>query len=140
MQDRGMTVGALAARAGVNVETVRYYQRRGLLARPERAAAGVRRYGEDSLQRILFIKRAQRLGFTLDEVRALLVLNDGTGCAQARAIAERKLSEVEGRLQDLEAIHRTLATLVGRCRARRRRVACPLIEALAQPGPGWAGA
>ncbi len=133
MQDRGMTVGRFAARAGVNVETVRYYQRRGLLARPARAGGGVRRYGEDSLQRIRFIKRAQHLGFTLDEVRALLLLNDGTGCVQARAIGERKLAEVEAKLMDLQAMSRTLATLIERCRARRGRVVCPLIDALAQP-------
>lgn len=132
MQVIGMTVGRLAERAQVSVEAIRYYQGRGLLATPARAHGRVRRYGEDSLRRLLFIKRAQRLGFTLAEVQTLLALNDGSGCARARALAEDKLAQVAARLQDLRAISRTLQRLIRLCHTTRGPVACPLIEALAE--------
>jgi len=76
-----MTIGALAAAAGVSVETIRFYQRRSLLGRPERPHRGVRRYGSDEAQRVRFIKSAQRIGFSLDQVAQLLQLEDGTRCA-----------------------------------------------------------
>ena len=135
MDAQGMTIGALAGRVGVSVETIRYYHRRGLLPLSQRAAGRVRRYGEGSLQRLLFIKRAQRLGFTLDEIAALLVLNDKTGCDQARSVAERRLEEIEARMRDLSAIRDTLLGLIRRCRSARGRTACPLISTLAQPLP-----
>jgi MerR family mercuric resistance operon transcriptional regulator len=130
-----MTIGALAGRAGVSVETIRYYHRRGLLPLSQRTYGRVRRYGEDGLRRLLFIKRAQRLGFTLDEIAALLALNDGTGCGQARAVAEHKLEEIEARLRDLSAIRGTLLGLIRRCKSASGRIACPLIRTLSQPLP-----
>lgn len=130
MDERGMTIGVLAARAGVNVETIRYYHRRGLLPAPARPYGQVRRYDDASLQRVEFVKRAQRLGFTLEEVEALLSLNDGTGCQSARRIAEHKLVDIEARLHDLKVIRATLKELIGRCAVARGRVACPLIGAL----------
>jgi MerR family mercuric resistance operon transcriptional regulator len=125
-----MTIGQLAAAAGVNVETVRYYQRRALLAVPDRPAGGIGRYAPLALTRLRFIKRAQSLGFTLDDVQALLSLDDGQGCAAARRIGEHKLADVRQRLQALRVLEAALEDLVGRCASTRRKVNCPLIEAL----------
>lgn len=128
------TISGLARAAGVNVETIRFYQRRGLLVEPAKPLGGIRRYGEADIARVLFIKAAQRIGFTLDEIAQLLQLDDGTRCAEARAIAEHKLADVRQRLQDLQRIEAALAQLVDRCASRRGTVSCPLIDAL-QPAP-----
>ncbi|MFP5411133.1 MAG: MerR family transcriptional regulator, partial [Gammaproteobacteria bacterium] len=85
------TISGIAQAAGVNVETIRFYQRRGLLPEPDKPPGGIRRYGEGEVARLQFIKAAQRIGFTLDEVAQLLQLDDGTQCSQARAIAEHRL-------------------------------------------------
>ena len=94
LADSGITVGQLARAAAVNVETVRYYQRIGLLPLPGRDYGSIRRYLADDLKRIRFIKRAQKLGFSLDEVALLLGLSDGRHCAQTKALAEKKLAVV----------------------------------------------
>ncbi|MFO1334381.1 MAG: MerR family DNA-binding protein [Piscinibacter sp.] len=125
-----MTIGQLAAAAGVNVETVRYYQRRGLLAVPERASGSIARYGQAALTRLRFIKRAQALGFSLDDVQALLSLDDGRSCAAARSIGEHKLADVRERIRTLQALEHALEGLVTRCAESKRRISCPLIEAL----------
>ena len=127
------TISGLAQAAGVNVETIRFYQRRGLLAEPDKPLGGIRRYGQADVARVLFIKAAQRIGFTLDEIAQLLQLDDGTQCSEARAIAERKLADVRTRLADLQRIEGVLTQLVGRCATRRGRVSCPLIDALQPP-------
>lgn len=124
------TIARLAQAAGVNVETVRFYQRKGLLAEPERPLGGIRRYGQAEVARIHFIKAAQRLGFSLDEIALLLQLDDGTHCAEARQIAEQKLADVRQRLTDLQRIESVLAKLVVCCTGRRGKVACPLIASL----------
>ncbi|MBU1395369.1 MAG: Hg(II)-responsive transcriptional regulator [Gammaproteobacteria bacterium] len=129
------TISKLAQAAGVNVETIRFYQRRGLLAEPAKPLVGIRRYGEDEVARMLFIKSAQRIGFTLDEIAQLLQLDDGTQCKEARAIAEHKLADVRQRLQDLQRIEAALAQLVDRCASRRGQVSCPLIAALQPTSP-----
>ena len=126
------TVGSLAHAAGVNVETVRFYHRRGLLPRPPRPYGSVRRYGEADLGRLRFIRRAQQLGFSLDEVGALLQLNDGRSCGTARSLAERKLGMIDERLRDLTALRTELLSLVRKCRSARGRVRCPLIDALSR--------
>jgi len=128
------TISGLARAAGVNVETIRFYQRRGLLAEPDKPLGGIRRYGRADAERVLFIKAAQRIGFTLDEVAQLLHLDDGTHCSEARAIAEHKLDDVRARLADLQRIETTLTQLVERCATKRGKVCCPLIAAL-QPAP-----
>jgi MerR family mercuric resistance operon transcriptional regulator len=127
-----MTIGQLAAAAGVNVETVRYYQRRELLAAPERPSGGIGRYPVDALTRLRFIKRSQSLGFSLDDVQALLSLDDGQACTSARRIGEHKLADVRQRIQTLQALERALQRLVTECSISKRKVSCPLIDALMQ--------
>jgi MerR family transcriptional regulator, mercuric resistance operon regulatory protein len=125
-----MTIGRLAEAAEVNVETVRYYHRRGLLPAPPRPIGGIRRYPTAVLTRLRFIKRSQSLGFSLDEVEALLSLHDGRACSTARSIAELKLAEVRQRIQDLSMLEGALTTLVQRCSTSKGNVSCPLIDAL----------
>lgn len=129
----GLTIGALARAAGVNVETIRFYQRRGLLPEPERAYGAIRRYGRGEANRIRFIKSAQRLGFSLDEVAGLLRLEDGAHCEEARLLAEARLADVRVRLTALARMEAALAGLVGSCRERKETVCCPLIAALWDP-------
>ncbi|MDR9095500.1 Hg(II)-responsive transcriptional regulator [Burkholderia multivorans] len=125
-----LTIGAFAKAAGVNVETIRFYQRKGLLPEPDRPYGSIRRYGGADVARVKFVKSAQRLGFTLDEIAQLLMLDDGTHCAEASEIAEHKLADVRRRMADLQRIEIVLTGLVDRCAASRGRVACPLIESL----------
>lgn len=125
-----LTIGSLAAAAGVGVETVRFYQRRGLLREPAREYGRVRRYTRDDGARIRFIKSAQRMGFSLTEVEGLLQLDDGRHCDEARHAAERKLALVRVKLADLERIEVALVTLVEACDAASGEIRCPLIDAL----------
>lgn len=131
MAARSMTIGTLAKEAAVNVETVRYYQRRRLLGVPARPTGGVRRYGEDALARIGFIKRAQDLGFTLDEIAALLRLERFSACRPARALAAKKLALVDARLHDLARLKSVLEELILRCDAGSAR-GCAIIESLSE--------
>ena len=131
MHDKsGATIGALAEAAGVNVETIRFYQRKGLMPEPEKPYGSIRRYGAAELARVRFIKSAQRLGFSLEEVGELLKLEDGARCSEARQLAEQKLADVRQKLSDLQRIESVLAGLVARCSAVRGRVNCPLIASL----------
>ena len=128
-----MTIGELARRAGVNVQTVRYYERRGLLEEPQRRESGYREYAPDALERLRFIRRAQELGFTLTEIGELLALrlDPSTTAADVKARAEEKIQEIDGRLRDLEQIRHALTHLAGRCRGGRGPTGdCPLLEAL----------
>lgn len=125
-----LTIGAFAAAAGVNVETVRYYQRKGLLSEPDKPYGGIRRYGDEEVARVRFIKSAQRLGFSLDEVAALLTLDDGMHCKQAQELAEYKLAGVRAKLADLRRIETVLEDLVRQCSRSRGRVSCPVVDAL----------
>ncbi|MHB1246776.1 MAG: Hg(II)-responsive transcriptional regulator [Sulfuriferula sp.] len=130
MHHRDMTIGMLARQAGVNLETIRYYQRRGLLIEPAKPLGGIRRYTDIDMTRIKFIKRAQHLGFTLEEVGALLKLEDGTHCTEARSIAVEKLADVKKRLEGLRGIELSLQKLVSECATQKGDVTCPLIASL----------
>jgi MerR family mercuric resistance operon transcriptional regulator len=125
-----LTIGQLAKAAGVNVETIRFYQRKGMLHEPARPVGGIRRYTAEEAARVRFIKAAQRLGFTLDEIALLLKLQDGTRCAEAREIGEHKLADVRARLANLKRIEAALSALVRECQSRRGNVSCPLIATL----------
>ncbi|HUX27106.1 MAG TPA: Hg(II)-responsive transcriptional regulator [Burkholderiales bacterium] len=126
----GITIGQLARAAAVNVETVRYYQRIGLLPMPRRDYGSIRRYLPDDLKRIRFIKRAQNLGFSLDEVAVLLGLSDGRHCKETKALAQKRLTVVEEKIADLEAIQKALKGLVAKCAQGSRGCGCPVIDAL----------
>lgn len=128
-----LTIGSLAQELGVGVETIRFYQRKGLLREPARPHGSIRRYGAKELGRVRFIKAAQRIGFSLDEIAELLKLEDGTHCEEAREQAERKLEDVRVRLADLQGIEFALQELVMRCRAATGQVRCPLIATLQDP-------
>ena len=108
-----LTIGKLARRAQVNVETVRYYERRGLIARPPRPRSGYRRYAEETVGRIRFVKRAQDLGFSLGEVAELLALrvDPETTCADVRSQAEAKIADIEDKLRELSRMKRALKQL-----------------------------
>lgn len=125
-----LTIGVLARMAAVNVETIRFYQRKGLLPQPDRPYGSIRRYEEVDVARIHFIKSAQRLGFSLDEVAGLLKLEDGTHCDEAREAAVQKLRDVRAKLADLRRMEIVLQQLVEQCRELSGTVRCPLIVAL----------
>ncbi|MBE7940100.1 MerR family transcriptional regulator [Ramlibacter aquaticus] len=127
---QSMTIGQLAAAAGVNVETVRYYQRRELLAVPKREVGSIGRYSREALTRLRFIKRSQSLGFSLDDVQVLLSLDDGQACSSARHLGELKLAEVRDRIETLRVLEVALEELVSKCATSKRKVSCPLIESL----------
>ena len=129
---KNLTIGALAGVAGVSVETVRFYQRKCLMPEPDRPPGSIRRYGAAELARVQFIKAAQRLGFTLDEVAELLKLEDGTHCHEALELAKEKLNVVRARLDDLRRIESVLDELVTRCGAAQQSVKCPLMSSLQQ--------
>ena len=125
-----LSIGRLAAEAGVNVETIRYYQRRGLLAEPERPLNGQRRYPAELTKHVRFIRRAQVLGFTLEEIAGLLRLEEARACAETRELADRKLQVIDTKLADLKAMRKALAKLVRQCDAPGGKSCCPIIQAL----------
>src|SRR5215472_12545917 len=119
-----LTISAFARAARVNVETIRFYQRKGLLPAPHRPHGSIRRYAETDVARVKFVKSAQRLGFSLDEVAALLALEDGAHCEEVRERAESKLTDVRSKLADLRRIEAVLVRLVCDCSAARGKVSC----------------
>lgn len=125
-----LTIGAFAKAASVNVETIRFYQHKGLLPEPDRPYGSIRRYGQADVARVKFVKSAQRLGFSLDEVGQLLKLEDGTHCSEAAELATQRLADVRARLADLTRMEEVLSKLVSECNAHRGNVSCPLIAAL----------
>ncbi|MGA8031694.1 MAG: Hg(II)-responsive transcriptional regulator [Casimicrobiaceae bacterium] len=125
-----LTIGRLARAAGVNVETIRYYQRRGLVDEPAKPLGGHRRYAPSAVSRVRFIKRAQQLGFALDEVTGLLRLEDGQNCRETRLLAERKLALIEARIADLTGMRRMLKGLITECAAGQGPRSCPIIATL----------
>lgn len=125
-----LSIGAFAKAADVGVETIRFYQRKGLLFEPDRPYGGIRRYGAADVARVRFVKSAQRLGFSLDEIAELLRLEDGTQCAVASQHAELKLKDVREKMADLARMEAVLSDLLRACHARKGRVSCPLIESL----------
>ena len=126
------SIGQIAMAAAVNVQTIRYYERRGLLLPSDRSPSGYRRYNRDSLLRLRFIKHAQALGFSLNEVEELLSLRVRHGAA-CQAVEKRtcaKIEVIDRRVRELDRLRRTLARLAARCRARKRTSECPVLEAL----------
>jgi MerR family mercuric resistance operon transcriptional regulator len=126
-----LTIGILGKRGGVNVETIRYYQRRALLEEPLKPRGGFRRYPEESVKRVLFIKRAQTLGFTLEEIQGLLALDERKACVETRGIAGHKLELIVQKIADLSKMKKSLARLVRSCDASAAGAPCPIIHLLA---------
>jgi MerR family mercuric resistance operon transcriptional regulator len=126
-----LTIGRLADEAGVNVETIRYYQRRGLMAEPAKPMGGHRRYDSGAIKRVRFIKRAQVLGFTLEEVESLLDLDEAGACVETRGMAAHKLKLIEDKLAALKAMRKALTALLRQCETGATQGNCPIIHALA---------
>lgn len=129
---KGLTIGALAKAAAVGVETIRYYQRRGLLARPEQMRGAYRQYGEQDLARLRAIRRAQQLGFSLDEIDGLLALNEDTDRERARALAQAKIELIDARIGQMQDMRKALTELVGCCKRTDAPAPCPILRALSQ--------
>jgi MerR family mercuric resistance operon transcriptional regulator len=129
-----ISIGVLSKRAGVNVETIRYYERVGLLPSPPRSAGGYRIYSSAHADRLQFVRRARGLGLSLHEVRRLLSLADqnSSSCAKVHDLAAHHLADVRGRIADLKRMERVLSRLVRAC-AKGELPNCPLLEALAHP-------
>lgn len=127
-----LKTGELAKRVGVNVETLRFYEREGLIPEPPRRVSGYREYPAESVRLIRFIKRAQELGFSLREVRELLALRvePGTTCADVRHKAQEKVSDVREKIADLQAIERALNSLTASCSGEGPLTDCPILECL----------
>jgi Hg(II)-responsive transcriptional regulator len=127
-----MKTGEVAAQAGVNVETLRYYERRGLLPAPARRDSGYRQYGPDAVRLVRFVKRAQELGFSLAEVESLLELAGGgpENCDAARRLAQRRVAELDRRIADLRAMRDSLDRLLATCSLPRAERECPLLQSI----------
>ncbi|GAB3183377.1 Hg(II)-responsive transcriptional regulator [Hydrogenophaga aquatica] len=135
-----LSIGAFAEAAGVNVETIRFYQRKGLLAEPQRPYGSIRRYRQVDVARLRFVKTAQKLGFTLDEIGQLLRLEDGAHCHDAAELAGLRLADVRARIADLQRIESVLSRLLQQCHSSSENVSCPLIAVLQGTPVGAAGA
>ena len=131
MSSVSLTISALARTAGVNVETIRYYERRGILRQPGKPARGWRAYGDDALRVVRFVKRAQALGFTLEEIEQMLKLRRSASprtCARVSERAHEKIAEIDAKLRDLEAMRGVLEKLASTCDAEGA-VHCPILDA-----------
>jgi MerR family mercuric resistance operon transcriptional regulator len=132
-----LPIGALSKHTGCNIETIRYYEKAGLLPVPARNPSGYRRYSRTHLKRLTFIRRARGLGFSIEEVRTLLKLADERKqpCAEVRIVAGMHLKDVQGKIADLRTMERVLRETIAKC-ASGRSLSCPLIESLSQESPG----
>ena len=133
----GMSIGELSRRSGVNIETIRYYERIGMLPKPPRTSSGRRIYGPAEARSLAFIRRSRELGFALDKIRALLALaaEDGKNtCSEVRQVAAAHLADVRTKIANLRAMARVLSDAVRRCDAGEMP-GCPLIDALSATSP-----
>jgi len=132
-----LTIGQLARAAGVGVETVRFYERGGLLPAPARRHSGYRQYPQDAVRRVRFIRRAKDLGFTLKEIGELLDLrvDRRRGCADVRALARAKIADVDAKMNDLARIRAALDRLARACRGTGPTSKCPILEAIGREEP-----
>ena len=132
MKPGTMTIGQLARSAGVGIETVRFYERQGLLEQPDRKASGYREYSDEVVARLGFIRRAKELGFSLKEIGELIALRTGpeTTCAEVKSKAKAKLADIESKIDDLQRMQKALLKLATTCRGRGPINACPILDAL----------
>ncbi|MCA9123672.1 MAG: MerR family DNA-binding protein [Planctomycetaceae bacterium] len=131
-----LTVGQLAKSAGVGVETVRFYERKGLLAEPDRKPSGYRHYDDEVVKRLRFIKRAKQLGFTLNEIKELLSLrlDPTTTCADVKKRSEEKIDDIEAKIRTLQRMKKALVKVTKACSGRGGTSECPILEALDKDG------
>jgi MerR family mercuric resistance operon transcriptional regulator len=131
LRDRHFPIGALSAETGVHIETIRYYERIGIMPAPPRTEGRQRVYGEDHLKRLTFIRRSRELGFSLDEIRALLGLAGGGAltCAEVRAMAHAHIAGIRQKVKDLKKLERVLTDLAARCHGKKVPD-CPILDAL----------
>ena len=136
MKDDGLTIGALSKQGGVNIETIRYYERIGVMPKPRRSAGGYRMYGPDHLKRLTFVRRGRELGFSLDELRDLLRLVDGHSykCAEVHDLAVEHLAEIRRKIADLRRLQRVMGDMAAQC-SGDRIPECPIIDALFDARP-----
>jgi Hg(II)-responsive transcriptional regulator len=127
-----MKIGEVAERGGVNLQTIRYYEREGLLPSPPRMASGYRLFTFATVRRVRFIKRAQQLGFTLSEIRELLNLrvSDGRSSSEVRSIAEAKIADIDQKIRALQAVKQALTRLTDKCSGYGLATECPILEGL----------
>jgi len=130
----GLTIGGLARESGVGVETIRFYERRGLIEQPERPHTGYRKYSPETAARVKFIRNAKELGFSLREISELLALEADTegGREETRARTEAKIAEIDGRIASLRGLRSHLEELVETCRSGRRECRCPIMDTMKQ--------
>lgn len=129
MKNKPLTIGFLAKAAEVNIETIRYYQRIALITEPEKPIQGYRVYPQETLKRIKFIKRAQQLGFSLQEVADLLQLGEGN-CNDVRLQAEQKCTQIDNQIKDLQNLRGTLSNLINACNSNSDTSHCAIVETL----------
>ena len=127
-----MRIGEVAGRVGIGIETIRYYEREGLLATPKRRPSGYREYEESAIARLQFIRRTKELGFSLDEIKQLLGLwfNTSTRCVHVRERAASKIADIEDKIRSLQSMKRSLRKLIAECETRNSLDECPLLEGL----------
>jgi Hg(II)-responsive transcriptional regulator len=138
MSTTGLRIRQVADAAGVHVETLRYYERRGILQAPQRTRAGYRQYAPETVELVRFVKRAQGLGFTLDEIEELLALRRPRPgrCSSVQRAASAKIEDIDGKLRGLLAMRAALEQLTAACARNADQLDCPLIEALARDAGG----
>lgn len=135
----GLTISKVARQAGIATDTVRYYEREGLLEKPARTTSGYRQYSAEAVARLRFIRQAKELGFSLHEIRELLSLRVGAqrSCAEVKARAERKIADVDRRVAQLRRVRKALLKLAAACRGRGPTSQCPILDALEAEGFSW---
>lgn len=137
MKPKPRTIGKLSGETGIPVETIRFYERTGLIEKPGTTRAGYRIYSREDVVRLRFIRRAKDLGFTLAEIAGLLALNHRNDCEEVRKIAEGKLRRIEERIRDLKRLRKALREIVLSCFSKEENRPCPILETFSRdPGPG----
>ena len=134
----GLTIGNVAKLAEVHIETLRYYERKGVVPQPPRTISNYRRYPEDTVRRVRFVKHAQELGFSLKEIKELLALRGtrGKGCRNVQQRAATKITEIEEKIRSLQGMRRALHILLEQCQGKGPPTECPILESLDSNGKG----
>lgn len=132
MTMKPLTIGQVAHRSGVGIETVRFYEREGLLVKPERTVSGYRQFDEEVIARLLFIQRAKELGFTLNEIKGLISLrvDPDTSCEDVKVSAEIKIADIENKIRTLQRMKNALSRLTQECCEKGAGLECPILDAL----------